>query len=120
MDPKTITIKTAVEFAADLKNELGAIEDHHMVYIEQDAKDFLIEFLALSHPSGNRINVGEADLTIAAKPANCDRAGTSQACYYIQCRADARFQPVWFADCRKALRSQRLREMEENQAPIAA
>lgn len=117
MDPKTITIKAAVEFAQVVKDELGVIEDHHTVHIEESAQDFLIQFLALSHPSGDRIDLSTADLTIAAKPETCDRPGTSQTCYYIQCRAGAKYWPVWFADCRKAIRSQRL---AVNQEQIAA
>lgn len=116
LDPTKCPIKEMLEFAQSLKNEMGDVDDDSCVYIEGSTQRLLIEFLCLAHPNGHKIDPSTAEITIARKPANCNRPGTSQTCYYISARSGAIYQPAWFADCRKMVRSQRLRELE----PIAA
>lgn len=121
LDPHKITIKDATEYAQELKRSFGDVSEDQFVILQYSEQQFLIGFLRIAHPNGDRIDLATAEITIAAKPENCDRAGTPQTCYYIQCRANAKFQPVRFADCRKMIRSQRLRELGlSNQEPIAA
>jgi hypothetical protein len=117
LDPYKCTIVEATEFAQNLKRSFGDVGENDFVTLQHSEQQFLILFLGLAHPSGERIDWQTAEITIAAKPANCDRPGTSQTCYYIRPKLHAQFQPVWFADCRKMIRSQRLRESAE---PIAA
>jgi hypothetical protein len=110
LDPYKCTIVEATEFAQNLKRSIGDVGENDCVTLQESEQEFLILFLKLTHPSGERIDCQTAEITIAAKPANCDRPGTSRTCYYIRPKLNAQFQSVWLADCRKMIRSQRLRE----------
>jgi hypothetical protein len=120
LDPYKCTMKEACDYAQDLKRSFGEIRAGDSVTLQHSEQQFLILFLMLSHPSGGRIDWESAKITIARKPVNCDRFGTAQTCCYIQPTAQSQFHPVWFADCRKMLRSQLLRERGVTPAPIAA
>jgi hypothetical protein len=109
LDPKTCTIKDMTEFAQKLKNDMGDVDGDSCVYIHEATQQMMIEFLSIAHPNGQRIDPSTAEITIARKPENCDRAGTSQTCYYIKSEAGSVYRPVWFADCRAGHRSQRLK-----------
>jgi hypothetical protein len=108
LNPKTCTIKQMTEFAQNLKDEMGDVDDDSCVYIHEPTQAALIEFLSLAHPNGHRIDPSTAMITIARKPENCDRPGASQTCYYIKADSGAVYRPVWFSDCRAGHRSQRL------------
>lgn len=112
LDPKTCTISDALTYAQDLKREFDA--DQSPIVLQASQQQFLIEFLQLTHPNGYRIDLETAGITIARKPPNCVRLGTSQTCYYIKPDDQTpQFYPVWFADCRRAIRSERLKESPE-------
>ena len=113
LDPKTCTIAAANDYAQTIKRSFNS--DQEPIVLQSPEQQFLIEFLKLTHPNGERIDLETAEITIARKPSNCIRLGTSQTCYYIRPNDKARqFHAVWFADCRKAFRSQRLQEKENS------
>ena len=113
LDPNTCTIKDAIEYAQELKRSFGDIEENQSVTLQSSEQEFLIAFLILAHLNGDRIDRTTSEITIAPKPANCDRPGTSQTCYYIRANGSSQFQPVWFADCRAAIRATRLKGTAE-------
>lgn len=120
LDPQTITIAAATDYAQELKRSFGDVGENQFVTLQHSEQEFLLGFLRLAHPRGDRIDLTTASITIVAKPENCDRTGTSQTCYYIQPSEGGKFHPVWFADCRKMIRSQRLRELGLTSELIAA
>ena len=109
IDPGTCTMKAAIDYAQELKRSFGGISEDQSVTLQDSAEEFLIAFLRLCHLNGDRIDPMTAAVTIAAKPADCERVGTSQTCYYIRANGSAQFQPVWMADCRAAIRATRLK-----------
>ena len=115
LDPKTCTIAAATEYAQNLKRSFGAIEENQSVTLQDSEQEFLIAFLCLCHLNGDRIDAKTAEITIAPKPANCERVGTSQTCYYVRANDASQFQPVWFADCRAAIRVSRLKGTTETE-----
>lgn len=119
LDPKTCTIAAAVDYAQKIKQSFGDIPKNQFAIVGQSDHQFLLEFLKLAHRSGDRIDLLTAALIVAPKPPNCDRVGTSQTCYYVRPKDGDLFHPVWFADCRKMIRSMRIREMETPKNPIA-
>ena len=115
LDPGTCTMKSAIDYAQELKQSFGEISEDQSVTLQDSAEEFLIAFLTLSHLNGNRISPMTAEITIAPKPANCERVGTSQTCYYVRANDKSQFQPVWFADCRAAIRVSRLKGTTETE-----
>ena len=113
LDPDICTIKEASDFAQNLKRSFGTIEENQSVTLQDSEQEFLIAFLTLTHLNGDRIKPMTAEITIAPKPANCERVGTSQTCYYVRANDKSQFQPVWFSDCRAAIRSTRLKGSSE-------
>ena len=109
LDPSKCLVKEAIDYAQDLKRSFGEISEDESVTLQDSAQEFLIAFLTLTHLKGDRIDPMTAEITIAHKPPNCDRQGTSQTCYYIQPRSGSQFQPVWFADCRAGIRTTRVK-----------
>ena len=114
LDARTCTLKQAIDYAHDLKrSQFGDIGENDLGMLQGAGKSFLIAILKLCHPSGDRIDLMAAEITIATKPPNCDRVGTSTTCYYIQPHADSQFHPVWFSDCRAGIRAERLKGAAE-------
>lgn len=112
LDTKSCTIAAANDYAQELKRSFDAIQEP--IVLQMSQQEFLIEFLKLTHPNGGKIDLNTAEITIARKPPNCVRLGTSQTCYYIRPSDQARpFYPVWLADCRRSIRSERLKESPE-------
>ena len=109
LNPITCTLKEAIDYAQTFKRSVGDIGENDLAMLQGLGKAFLIAILKLCHPRGDRIDPTAAEITIATKPPNCDRVGTSTTCYYIQPYADSQFHPVWFADCRAGIRSERLK-----------
>ena len=109
LNPRNCTIQSAIDYAQTLKRSFGDIGENESVTLQDSAQEFLIAFLTLTHLNGDRIDLETAEITIAPKPPNCDRPGTSQTCYYIQPRSGSQFQPVWFADCRDGIRTTRVK-----------
>jgi len=109
LEPKTCTIKEACDYAQELKRSFTDIQEGETITLQASAQEFLIAFLTLTHLNGDRIEELTAEIKIAPKPANCDRPGTSQTCYYIKPRDGSQFQPVWFADCRASVRVTRIK-----------
>ena len=113
LNPHTCTLKEANDYAQELKRSYGDLGDHELVMLYGLERDFLIAILKLCHLNGDRIDSMAAGITIASKPPNCDRVGTSQTCYYIQPHGGSQFQPVWFADCRAGIRTTRVKGTAE-------
>ena len=113
LDPYKCLITEATGYAQDLKRSFGDIGENESVTLQDSAQEFLIAFLTLTHLNGDRIDPTTAEITIASKPPNCDRPGTSTTCYYIQPRSGSQFQPVWFADCRAGIRTTRVKGTAE-------
>lgn len=113
LDARTCTLKEATDYAQTLKRSIVDIGENDLAMLQGSGKEFLIAVLKLCHPSGDRIDPMTAEITIAHKPPECDRPGTSQTCYYIQPHAGSQFQPVWFADCRAGIRAERLKAAAE-------
>ena len=113
LNPRTCTIQSAIDYAQNLKRSFGDIGENESVTLQDSAQEFLIAFLALTHLNGDRIDPMTAEITIATKPTNCDRPGTSTTCYYIRPRSGSQFQPVWFADCRAGIRTTRVKGTAE-------
>ena len=109
LDPKSCNIKEACDYAQDLKRSFTEIQEGETITLQASAQEFLIAFLSLAHLNGERIDSKTAEITIAPKPANCERPGTSQTCYYISPNNTSQFHPVWFADCRATIRATRLK-----------
>jgi len=114
--PYTCTMVQAIDYAQTLKRSFGDIGENESVTLEASAQEFLIAFLTLTHLNGDRIELETAEITIAPKPPNCDRPGTSQTCYYIRPHGGSQFQPVWFADCRDGIRTTRVKGTAETVA----
>lgn len=114
LDPGTCTMKSAIDYAQELKQLFGEISEDQSVTLQDSAEEFLIAFLRLCHLNGDRIDPMTAEVTIGPKPANCERPGTSQTCYYVRANGSAQFQPVWLSDCRATIRATRLKGTEEN------
>ena len=113
LNARTCTLKEATDYAQTFKQSVGIVGEYDLVMLQGSGKAFLIAILKLCHPSGDRIDPMAAEITIAHKPPNCDRPGTSQTCYYIQPYTGSQFQPVWFADCRAGIRVDRLKGAAE-------
>jgi len=116
LDPYKCLITEATGYAQDLKRSFGDVGENESVTLQDSAQEFLITFLTLTHLNGDRIDLETAEITIASKPSNCDRPGTSQTCYYIQPRSGSQFQPVWFSDCRAGIRTTRVKGTAETVA----
>ena len=113
LDSRTCTLKQAIDYAQTFKQSVGFVGEYELAMLQGSGKAFLVAILKLCHPSGDRIDLMAAEITIATKPPGCDRPGTSTTCYYIQPHAGSQFHPVWFADCRAGIRVERLRGAAE-------
>ena len=113
LDANNCTLKQAIDYAQTFKQSVGIVGEYDLVMLQGSGKAFLIAILKLCHPSGDRIDLMTAEITIATKPPECDRVGTSTTCYYIQPCVGSQFQPAWFADCRAGIRTERLKGAAE-------
>lgn len=106
--PLTDTLKSLTEFAQQVKrSHPQIIPRSNPIEVLGADRIILLDTLKWCHPSGDRITP-ESRLFVCAKPLNCDRAGLSRTCYYAQVNPGDQLRPLWFSDCRKSVRVDRL------------